>query len=117
MLSKPGEEPAGKELIASPTFCSLTIKEMSPGLERSAKKSSRDGEGCFYYYYYYYLVCWLTGCTPKQKPTVNSVIQWNSSKSDCVPSEMQVINLLNCPRLITKISHSLQLLLNNVQAV
>jgi hypothetical protein len=39
----------------------------------------------YYYYYYYYLVCWLTGCTPKQKPTVNSVIQCNSSKSDCVP--------------------------------
>jgi hypothetical protein len=38
-----------------------------------------------FYYYYYYLVCWLTGCTPKQKPTVHSVIQCNSSKSDCVP--------------------------------
>jgi hypothetical protein len=37
------------------------------------------------FYYYYYLVCWLTGCIPKQKPTVNSVIQCNSSKSDCVP--------------------------------
>jgi hypothetical protein len=27
MPSKPGEEPAGKELIASRTFCSLTIKK------------------------------------------------------------------------------------------
>jgi hypothetical protein len=38
MPSKPGEEPARKELIASRTFCSLTIKEMSPGLEGSGKK-------------------------------------------------------------------------------
>jgi hypothetical protein len=35
--------------------------------------------------FFFFLVCWLTGCTPKQKPTVNSVIQCNSSKSDCVP--------------------------------
>jgi hypothetical protein len=42
MPSKPGEEPAGNDLIASPTFCSLTIKLMSPGLEGSGKKSSRD---------------------------------------------------------------------------
>jgi hypothetical protein len=46
MPSKPGEEPAGKELIASRTFCSLTIKEKSPGLKASGKKSSRNGEGC-----------------------------------------------------------------------
>jgi hypothetical protein len=32
-----------------------------------------------------YLVCWLTGCTPKQKLTVNGVMQCNSSKSDCEP--------------------------------
>jgi hypothetical protein len=38
MPSKPGEEPAGKELIASGTFCSLTIKEKSPGLKASGKK-------------------------------------------------------------------------------
>jgi hypothetical protein len=48
MPSKPGEEPAGNEFIASLTFCSLTIKLMSPGLEGSGKKSSRDGEGCFF---------------------------------------------------------------------
>jgi hypothetical protein len=48
MPSKPGEEPAGTELIASLTFCSLTIKLMSPGLEGSGKKISRDGEGCFF---------------------------------------------------------------------
>jgi hypothetical protein len=47
MPSKPGEEPAGKELIASRTFWSLTIKEKSPGLKASGKKSSRDDEGCF----------------------------------------------------------------------
>jgi hypothetical protein len=49
MPSKPGEEPAGKELIASRTFCSLTIKEKSPVLKASGKKSSRDGEGCFFF--------------------------------------------------------------------
>jgi hypothetical protein len=49
MPSKPGEEPAGNEFIASRTFCSLTIKLMSPGLEGSGKKSSRDGEGCFFF--------------------------------------------------------------------
>jgi hypothetical protein len=49
MPSNPGEEPAGKELIASRTFFSLTIKEMSPGLEGSGKKISRDGEGCFFF--------------------------------------------------------------------
>jgi hypothetical protein len=49
MPSKPGEEPAGKELIASRTFCSLTIKEKSPGLKASGKKSSRNGEGCFFF--------------------------------------------------------------------
>jgi hypothetical protein len=49
MPSKPGEEPAGNELIASRTFCSLTIKLMSPGLEGSGKKSSRDGEECFFF--------------------------------------------------------------------
>jgi hypothetical protein len=49
MPSKPGEEPAGKELIASRKFCSLTIKENSPGLKASGKKSSRDGEGCFFF--------------------------------------------------------------------
>jgi hypothetical protein len=38
MPSKPGEEPAGKELIASRTFCSLTINENSPGLKASQKK-------------------------------------------------------------------------------
>jgi hypothetical protein len=38
MPSKPGEEPAGNELIDSRTFCSLTIKLMSPGLEGSEKK-------------------------------------------------------------------------------
>jgi hypothetical protein len=38
MPSKPGEEPAGKELIASRTFCSLTLKEKSPGLKASEKK-------------------------------------------------------------------------------
>jgi hypothetical protein len=48
MPSKPGEEPAGKELIASRTFCSLTIKETSPGLKASGEKSSPDGEGCFF---------------------------------------------------------------------
>jgi hypothetical protein len=50
MPSKPGEEPAGKELIASRTFCSLTIKEKSPVLKASGKKSSRDGEGCFFFH-------------------------------------------------------------------
>jgi hypothetical protein len=49
MPSKPGEEPAGKELIASRTFCSLTIKEKSPVLKASGKKSLRDGEGCFFF--------------------------------------------------------------------
>jgi hypothetical protein len=48
MPSKPGEEPAGKELIASRTFCSLTINEKSLGLKASGKKGSRDGEGCFF---------------------------------------------------------------------
>jgi hypothetical protein len=48
MPSKPGKEPAGNELIASRTFCSLTIKLMSPGFEGSGKKSSRDGKGCFF---------------------------------------------------------------------
>jgi hypothetical protein len=38
MPSKPSEEPAGKELIASRTFCSLTIKEKSPVLKASGKK-------------------------------------------------------------------------------
>jgi hypothetical protein len=38
MPSKPGEKPAGKQLIASRTFCSLTIKEKSPGLKASGKK-------------------------------------------------------------------------------
>jgi hypothetical protein len=38
MPSKPGEEPAGNEFIASRTFCSLTIKLMSPGLKGSGKK-------------------------------------------------------------------------------
>jgi hypothetical protein len=39
MPSKPGEEPAGKELlIASRTFCSLTIKEKSPAKKASGKK-------------------------------------------------------------------------------
>jgi hypothetical protein len=49
MPSKPGEEPAGKELIASRTFCSLTIKLMSPGLEGFGKKSSQDGQRCFFF--------------------------------------------------------------------
>jgi hypothetical protein len=49
MPSKPGEEPAGKELIASRAFCSLTVKEKSPGLKASGKKSSRDGEECFFF--------------------------------------------------------------------
>jgi hypothetical protein len=48
MPSKLGEEPAGKELIGSRTFCSLTIKEKSLGLKASGKKSSPDGEGCFF---------------------------------------------------------------------
>jgi hypothetical protein len=48
MPSKPGEEPAGKELIAFRTLCSLTIIEKPPGLKASGKKSSRDGEGCFF---------------------------------------------------------------------
>jgi hypothetical protein len=38
MPSKPGEKPAGKELIASRTVCSLTIKEKSPDLKRLGKK-------------------------------------------------------------------------------
>jgi hypothetical protein len=38
MPSKPGEELAGKELIVSRTFCSLTIKEKSTGLKPSGKK-------------------------------------------------------------------------------
>jgi hypothetical protein len=38
MPSKPGEEPAGKELIASRTFCPLTIKEKPPVLKASGKK-------------------------------------------------------------------------------
>jgi hypothetical protein len=38
MPSKPDKEPAGKELIASRTFCSMTIKEKSPGLKASGKK-------------------------------------------------------------------------------
>jgi hypothetical protein len=46
MPSKPGEEPTGKELIASRTFCLL---EKSPGLKASGKKSSRNGEGCFFF--------------------------------------------------------------------
>jgi hypothetical protein len=49
MLSKPGEELAGKELIAFRTLCSLAIKEKPPGLKASGKKSSRDGEGCFFF--------------------------------------------------------------------
>jgi hypothetical protein len=49
MPSNPGEEPARKELIASGTFCSLTIKEESPVLKASGEKSSRDGEGCFFF--------------------------------------------------------------------
>jgi hypothetical protein len=48
MSSKPGEETAGKELIASRTFCSLIIKEKSPGFKASKKKSSRNGEGRFF---------------------------------------------------------------------
>jgi hypothetical protein len=48
MPSKAGEEPMGKALIASRKFCSLTIKEKSPGLKASGNKSSRDGEGCFF---------------------------------------------------------------------
>jgi hypothetical protein len=48
MPSKAGEEPIGKALIASRKFCSLTIKEKSPGLKASGNKSSRDGEGCFF---------------------------------------------------------------------
>jgi hypothetical protein len=38
MASKPGEELAGKELIAFRTLCSLTIKEKSSGLKASEKK-------------------------------------------------------------------------------
>jgi hypothetical protein len=38
MPSKPSEKPAEKKLIASRTFCSLTIKEKSPGLKASGKK-------------------------------------------------------------------------------
>jgi hypothetical protein len=38
MPSKSGEVPTGKELKASRTFCSLTIKEKSPGLEAPGKK-------------------------------------------------------------------------------
>jgi hypothetical protein len=49
MPSKPGEEPAGKESIASRTFCSLTIKEKSPGLKAFGKKSSRDSKGWFFF--------------------------------------------------------------------
>jgi hypothetical protein len=56
MPSKPGEEPAGKELIASRTFCSLTIKEKSPVLKAPGKKSSRDGEGCFFIIYFFITV-------------------------------------------------------------
>jgi hypothetical protein len=56
--SKPGEEPAGKELIAPRTFCSLTIKEKSPGLKTSGKKSSRDGEGCFFLIFQFFKI-WL----------------------------------------------------------
>jgi hypothetical protein len=48
MPSKPCEEPAGKKLIASRTFCSLTIKEKSSGLKESVEKRSRDDEGCFF---------------------------------------------------------------------
>jgi hypothetical protein len=39
MPSNPGEEPAGKELIASGTFCSFTIKEKSPVLKASGEKT------------------------------------------------------------------------------
>jgi hypothetical protein len=46
---------------------------------------NRHSNHLYYYHYYYYLVCWLTSCTPKQKPIVNGVIQYNSSKGDCVP--------------------------------
>jgi hypothetical protein len=42
MPSKPGEEPAGKELIASRTFCSLTIKEKTPGLKAYGKEMAKD---------------------------------------------------------------------------
>jgi hypothetical protein len=49
MPSKPGEEPAGKELIAFRKFSSLTIKEKSPGLKASGKKSLRDGEAYFFF--------------------------------------------------------------------
>jgi hypothetical protein len=39
MPSKPGEEPVGKQLlIASRTFCSLTIKEKSPAKKAPGKK-------------------------------------------------------------------------------
>jgi hypothetical protein len=47
--SKPGVELAGKELIASRTFCLLTIKEKSLGSKASGTKSSRDGEEHFFY--------------------------------------------------------------------
>jgi hypothetical protein len=63
----------------------------------------------YYYYYYYYLVCWLTGCTPKQKPTVNSVLQCNSSKSDCVPvtgnAQLNLRNAGNQSLKLSKTNH------------
>jgi hypothetical protein len=48
MPSKPGEEPAGRELIASRTFCSLTIKKKSTGLKPSGKKV-REMEKDFFF--------------------------------------------------------------------
>jgi hypothetical protein len=42
------QETGRKGIIASRTFCSLAIEEMSPGLKRSGKESSQDGEGCFF---------------------------------------------------------------------
>jgi hypothetical protein len=49
MPSQPGEEPAGKELIASRTFCSLAIKEKSLGLKASGKKVREMVKDVFFY--------------------------------------------------------------------
>jgi hypothetical protein len=49
MPSKSGEVPTGKELKASRTFCSLTIKEKSPGLKAPGKKVREMVKDAFFF--------------------------------------------------------------------
>jgi hypothetical protein len=48
MPSKPGEEAAGKKLVASRTFCALTIKVKSFGLKASGKKAREMVKDVFF---------------------------------------------------------------------